>query len=268
MKGFIRGLFLALCFSLIVGQAWGEAVVSRDNHGTVHGPVFSPFPFDPTMAKGDKVYTRKLSHWQKEHFILMASSAMMRAKNAAEFDRALTLWGPSLHGLFADIEGSIGYRHTGFNPERPAGFDPRFPLPGTGEAEWTGRFLPNAHEMNPAKGYFCGWNNKASPDTRNTFHAKDNYHSFGRYHRSLWLDRALAGRKGLDVDTNKEIIRYLGGAGTWQRNQHNALGGMSKDMLSFAYRDLCHARRAQAGRCGRIQPLAFGTERSYLSGSG
>ncbi len=28
MKGFIRGLFLALCFSLIVGQAWGEAVVS------------------------------------------------------------------------------------------------------------------------------------------------------------------------------------------------------------------------------------------------
>ena len=33
---------------------------------TVHGPVFSPFPFDPESATADKVYTKKLAHWNKE----------------------------------------------------------------------------------------------------------------------------------------------------------------------------------------------------------
>ena len=37
----------------------------------------------------------------------------------------------------------------------------------TGRAEWTGRYLPNASVVNPAKGFVTGWNNKASPDTRN-----------------------------------------------------------------------------------------------------
>jgi hypothetical protein len=144
----------------------------------------------------------------------------------------------SLHTTYADIKGNIGYWHTGLNPERPEGFDPRFPLPGTGEAEWTGRYLPNAHVLNPAKGFVAGWNNKSSPDTRNPFSDDPNYHSFGRYNRSIWLERALKGKTGLDLPANREIARFLGGAGTWKHNVHNALGGACKDLLPYLARGM------------------------------
>jgi penicillin G amidase len=48
-------------------------------YGTVHGPVFQPFPFDPKTVKGDRVYTRKLAHWQKDYSMAMAGVGMMKA---------------------------------------------------------------------------------------------------------------------------------------------------------------------------------------------
>ena len=90
--------------------------------------------------------------------------------------------------------------------------------------------------MNPAKGFVTGWNNKASPDTRNPFGENPNYHSFGRYHRALWLERAISGRNDLDLAANKELMKYVGVAGTWKHNIHNAIGGACKDLLPFMAR--------------------------------
>jgi len=198
---------------------------------TVHGPVFSPFPFDPKTAGMDRVYTKKLAHWKKEPLSGDGWWKTMTARNAAEFAEGVSGIMTSLHTSYADTAGNIGYWHSGLNPERAQGFDPRMPLPGTGEAEWTGRYLPNAHVLNPAKGYVTGWNNKASPDTRNPFGEGMNYHSFGRYHRALWLERVLAGRKDLDLAANKDIMKYVGVAGTLLQDLHNALGGACKDLL-------------------------------------
>ena len=46
-------------------------VASEENrivsiYQTVHGPVFSPFPFDPRTAKEDPIYAKKAAHWLKE----------------------------------------------------------------------------------------------------------------------------------------------------------------------------------------------------------
>jgi penicillin amidase len=209
----------------------GEEARSIKIYRTVHGPVVSPFPFDPQSTSGAHVYTQKLAHWLKEPLSGEGWFRMMAAKNAQEFGEGAALIMTSLHTTYADTDGNIGYWHTGLNPERTAGFDPRLPLPGTGEAEWTGRFLPNAYVLNPSKGYVTGWNNKSSPDTRNPFSVEANYHSFGRYHRALWLERSLAGRNDLDLDANKALMRYVGVAGTWKDNIHNALGGSCKDLL-------------------------------------
>jgi len=216
----------------------GGGVREMTIYRTVHGPVFSPFPFDPQTIKEDRAYTKKLAHWQKDPLSLEGWLRMMKARNATEFESGASQIMTSLHTTYADIKGNIGYWHTGLNPERPEGFDPRFPLPGTGEAEWTGRYLPNAYVLNPAKGFVAGWNNKSSPDTRNPFSEDPNYHSFGRYNRSIWLDRALKGKTGLDLAANKEMARFLGGAGTWKHNVHNALGGACKDLLPYLARGI------------------------------
>ena len=58
--------------------------------------------------------------------------------------------------LYADSAGHIAYRFTGLQPVRP-GTDRRFPMPGTGEAEWQG-FLNQCqmpHDSDPARGYFA-----------------------------------------------------------------------------------------------------------------
>ena len=196
---------------------------------TVHGPVFSPFPFDPKTAEVAKVYTKKLAHWKLEALSSDGWWKMMMAKNASEFGEGMSLIMTSLHTSYADIQGNIGYWHTGLNPERSEGYDPRLPLPGTGEAEWTGRYLPNASVINPAKGYVTGWNNKASPDTRNPDGNNPDY-LFGRHHRALWLLRALSDAKGMDLQANKELMKYAGGAGTYYP-QVNAYGIDCKDFL-------------------------------------
>jgi penicillin amidase len=200
---------------------------------TVHGPVFSPFPFDPKTVKADKVYSKKSAHWQKEALSGDGWWKMMMAKNLAEFGQGAAMIMTSLHTSYADIEGNIGYWHTGLNPERVPGYDPRLPLPGTGQAEWTGRYLPNAHVINPAKGYVTGWNNKASPDTRNPDGENPDY-IFGRYHRAVWLERALSGRKGLNKQANEELMKYVGGAGTYYP-QLNAYGGACKNLTPTMY---------------------------------
>jgi penicillin amidase len=213
-----------------IAVAGGEAKTIKI-YRTIHGPVISPFPFDPESVSEDHVYSQKLAHWLKEPLSGEGWFRMMAAKNAQEFSAGAAHIMTSLHTTYADTEGNIGYWHTGLNPERTQGFDPRLPLPGTGEAEWTGRFLPNAFVLNPSKGYVTGWNNKSSPDTRNPFSVEPNYHSFGRYHRALWLERSIAGRKDLNLAANKELMRYVGVAGTWKDNIHNALGGSCKDLL-------------------------------------
>ena len=201
---------------------------------TIHGPVFSPFPFDPQTFGEDRVYTKKLAHWLKEPLSGDGWLVIMTAQNADQFGVGASMIMTSLHTTYADIAGNIGYWHTGLNPERAAGFDPRLPLPGTGDAEWTGRYLPNAQVLNPAKGYVTGWNNKASPDTRNPFSDDPNYEVFGRYHRALWLERSLADRHDLNPKANEEVMRIIGGAGAYYLNNHNAFGGLCKDLLPAA----------------------------------
>ncbi len=209
---------------------------------TIHGPVISPFPFDPKKSTATRVFSLKMAHWLREPLSCEGWMRAMTARDYRQFGAAMSLIRTSLHTIYADVAGNIGYWQTGLNAERPAGFDPRLPLPGNGRAEWTGRYLPNAHEMNPAKGYVAGWNNKASPDARNPFDAfRTGYFHFGPFYRSLWVDRALAGRKGLDLAANQKIMRWLGGAGLYNLNGHHAFGGAIKQMLPFMARAIAQA---------------------------
>ena len=230
---------------------------------TLHGPVFSPFPFDPKAAGVDKVYTKKLAHWKREALSGEAWWQMMKARNASEFGDGAALIMTSLHTTYADIEGNIGYWHTGLNPERQEGYDPRLPLPGAGEAEWTGRYLPNAHAINPSKGFVTGWNNKASPDFRNPDGNNPDY-LFGRHHRALWLIRDLSGRKNMDVQANKDLMKYAGGAGTYYP-KGSAYGADCKDFVPLMSKAVAKANAQDKPLLGAmLQVLSAWDGRSVI----
>ena len=56
--------------------------------------------------------------------------------------------------VYVDTAGNLAYQFTGLQPIRP-GTDRRFPMPGTGEAEWAGFLNPcqMPNETNPPTGY-------------------------------------------------------------------------------------------------------------------
>ena len=88
---------------------------------------------------------------------LEASLAETYAHSLDEFRAGTDLGPATLHQLYADSAGNIAYRLTGLQPIRPEGIDRRFPVPGTGEAEWQGFLSPCAMpaNLNPPEGYIA-----------------------------------------------------------------------------------------------------------------
>jgi penicillin amidase len=167
---------------------------------TVHGPVIAI-----DEAKGI-AYSQKRAHWMKEISSIHPFLMFDRAHNVTEFDAAARLIPTSHNFEYADAAGNIAYWQAGHVPLRPAGYDPRLPLPGTGEAEWPGGFLPMPVTINPADGWFANWNNKPAAWYNNP----DNQF-FGKQHRVLEVQQRLFGSQLISLqdmfDIPKDIAR-------------------------------------------------------------
>ena len=147
------------------GVPIGLDATTYDIMRTVHGPVIGV-----DAAKG-VAYSQKRAHWMREYEATMPFLMFDRAHSVSQFENAAKLIVTSHNFMYADQEGNIAYWQTGQVPLRPAGFDPRLPLPGTGEAEWPGGILPMPTSINPAQGWLANWNNKPAvwydnPDNR------------------------------------------------------------------------------------------------------
>lgn len=189
----------------------GKEPITLSIYRTVHGPVISPNPFDPKDPKVNQVYTWKSAHWMIEPRSTDGWLKMMRASNVKEFEEGLGLINTSLHTPYIDRPGNIGYWMTGLVPVRPAGYDFRLPLPGTGEAEWRGGYVSNPKALNPKKGYVAGWNDKSAPEVRNP----DSwlYGPFGKFHRGIWIHKLIEATPSISMDDMKRIAESIGGTG-------------------------------------------------------
>jgi penicillin G amidase len=113
----------------------------------------------------------------------------------------------SYNGTFADADGNIGYAFTGLQPIRAEGFDRRFPMPGTGEAEWQG-FLPpedRPHVLNPASGVIVvsqGVESKPAP-----WWPASSWLSVGRVNRIEATRAHFLARDDWDADAMAEADR-------------------------------------------------------------
>ncbi len=146
---------------------------------SVHGPV---------VASGaGVVFTEKRAHFGREIDTALPFLAFDRARNLQEFEAAVSRVVTSHNFLYADKAGNIAYWQAGEVPVRPEGFDPRLPLPGTGEAEWPGGLLPMPTSINPAQGFLTNWNSKPSVDFDNA-----DSDIFGKQFRHLDIEARLA----------------------------------------------------------------------------
>ncbi len=126
---------------------------------TVHGPVME---WDEPAGVA---YAAAASFSGKELETSRAFLGFNRARNIKEFAQfASLIW--ASHNMYAATRtGDIGYWHCVRPPARNPKYDPRLPLPGTGEAEWQG-FIPFEQVpqvVNPRRGYIVNWNNKPAP---------------------------------------------------------------------------------------------------------
>ncbi len=168
---------------------------------TVHGPVI-----EIDTAKG-VAYSQKRAHWMQEFTSgIPAFLGFDRAHSVADFTAAAKLIVTSHNFLYADKQGNIAYWQAGQVPVRPAGYDPRLPLPGTGEAEWPGGILPMPVSVNPSSGWLANWNNKPVawyPNPDNSF--------FGKQNRILEVQQRLFGPQLISLqdmfDIPKDIAR-------------------------------------------------------------
>ena len=146
---------------------------------SVHGPVIG-------MADGVAV-SQKRAHWMREMETELGFSRLGEAHNLAEFEAAVDLIVTSHNLLYADRAGNIAYWQAGEVPVRPAGFDPRLPLPGYGVAEWPGEVLLTPRSVNPDHGWLANWNNKPSVNFDNS-----DEDIFGKQFRLLDIQDRLA----------------------------------------------------------------------------
>jgi len=162
---------------------------------TIHGPVVG--------TGSGVVFSQKRVVWKREIESARQWLAIDRARNLQEFEAAVRRLEVSHNFLYADKRGNIAYFFSGRVPIRPAGFDSRLPLPGTGNAEWTGEFQPLPFSINPSRGWLSSWNTRPTvgypnPDAR----------SFGKQWRSLEIDERLA-TGVISYDDLKDIAKDI-----------------------------------------------------------
>ena len=168
---------------------------------TVHGPVIQGSNALRPGVCTAPCFTQKRVSWKSEMESERAFLAINRARNLHDFEAAVLRLEVSHNILYADKVGNIAYWLSGKIPVRPV--DARLPLPGTGEAEWTGQFRPVPFSINPTRGWLTNWNSKPeagypNPDQR----------SFGKQYRSLEIDQRL--EHGLiSLETMKNIAEDI-----------------------------------------------------------
>ncbi|MBL4640046.1 MAG: penicillin acylase family protein, partial [Kordiimonadaceae bacterium] len=142
----------------VAGQEDTEYVIYR----TVHGPVIL-WDDETNIA-----YTQRWAIWGQEANIWASAFDSLKVKDADGYAAQLEQISASNSNIsYADVTGSIGFRHMGDIPLRAHGIDPRLPANGDGSEDWQGivsdEQTPKLRD--PEKGYIFIWNNSPAPGT-------------------------------------------------------------------------------------------------------
>ena len=167
---------------------------------TLHGNVIQTDPATETA------YAKARAWDGKEVASLLAWTHQMKAKNWQEWTQQAAKQALTINWYYADVNGNIGYVHTGAYPDRQPGHDPRLPVPGTGKWDWKGllSFDLNPKVYNPQSGYIANWNNSPQKD----YPASDLFaFLWGGADRVTEIDRILDKQPRFTADQAWDVIR-------------------------------------------------------------
>jgi acyl-homoserine lactone acylase PvdQ len=162
-----------------IGAGDGEPAHEVYFYESVHGPI------NGTVMVGGEPYAIALdrSTRGREPAGEVAFSKLDSDKvhNPQQFFEAANELETTFNMAYIDDE-NIAFFSTGRLPVTAEGTNPQLPTLGTGEYDWTGKYLTleqHPHEVDPISGYLTNWNNKPAPGWGQ---ASDNW-SWGPIHR-------------------------------------------------------------------------------------
>ncbi len=173
----------------------GQADVQLPVFRTPHGPV----------VNADPVISWKYAHWGHEFEIVGTYLALARAQSMDQFGAAIRKVSLSQHYCYADRDGNIAYWMSGFDPVRVPESDTRFPQ----MVDWPEpvTLKPLATDRNAARGYYCGWNSRASHSYANSANNPSYY--FGPFHRAHIIDDYLSSHDNLTFEDVRNLALYI-----------------------------------------------------------
>jgi penicillin amidase len=184
-----------------------------------HGPIISPMPYNPTEPPSI-ILSWAYGPWGHEADNIEAFLDLARAQNMDEFHTGMEDFSLSFHFNYVDRDGNFAYWMSGWDPVRAEGSIPLFPQLGDGSQEWTGEFKPIVNDRNNPRGWYGGWNNKASLESNN---GTSNYsYYFGPWHRAHVVDEYLSAHDDLTFEEVRDLALNIattdsltGGGNTW-----------------------------------------------------
>ena len=173
----------------------GQVDVELPVYRTAHGPVIN----------ADPVISWSYANWGHEFEIVGTYLDLARAQSMDQFGTALRKVSLSQHYCYADCDGNIAYWMSGYDPVRAAGADPRFPQ----SADWPQpvTYKPLATDRNTARGFYSGWNSRASSTYLNAPNNPSYY--FGPFHRAHIIEDYLASHDKLTFADVRDLALYI-----------------------------------------------------------
>lgn len=168
---------------------------------TVHGPVVA---WD---VENQIAYSQRHALQGAEMNDWACNLEWDRAKNMAEFEKAIPMCASSTNIQYGDEDGRIAHWHAARLAVRPGGTDPRLPTPGTGEYEWQGwvPFKDWSKIKDPADGYLHVWNNKSTDGM-----PYGDEFRWGATFRNYLAHDLIKAKPKISLDDLKEINRQVG----------------------------------------------------------
>ncbi|MCK5914787.1 MAG: penicillin acylase family protein, partial [Deltaproteobacteria bacterium] len=166
---------------------------------TDHGPIVNADPY----------ISWSYANWGHEFEVVGTYLDFARAQSMDEFGSAIRKVSLSQHYCYADRDGNIAYWMSGYDPVRVPGADPRFPQMGDGSADWPTpvTYKPLATDRNAARGFYSGWNSRASSTYSNAPNNPSYY--FGPFHRAHVIEDYLASHDKLTFADIRDLALYI-----------------------------------------------------------
>jgi len=187
-----------------------------------HGPIISPIPYNPAEPPSI-ILSWAFSAWNHEADAIDIFLGLARTQSMDDFNTAIEATPVSFHFNYIDRDGNIAYWMSGWDPIRAPGSIPLFPQLGDGSQEWTGEYRPNVNDRNNPRGWYGGWNNKASleyPNATNTY----SYY-FGPAHRAQVVVDYLSAHDDLTFEEMRDLALNIATTDSFTTTQGGGTGG-------------------------------------------